>query len=444
MGRKLLSKSKDTATNLDLASFFAGRAGFVVPYVGILVWSAWIFLSVLYGDGRPAWLTAYVVGVIWMAVPLGLRLADQVQAGPTTNAAGLLRVLVLPFAAITSVSFLAGPGFSSGVLTIPWLLLGGWAASVGFIRFVSRPSVSVESLVRDLSLGSLAAGAALLTLARVGLTPFDLSERRMMFVAASGMALVWLIPLVADRFAQSKSVWFPVVVHLARRTTNDMKSLWSRVSHMQPTVAPGLVNRDLPMGYRWDEWAMEVPDFDNSCEALWNWAGHREAGLLVEPERPRIAAGETFAFGIPFGPLSITGSCRITKIINEADVYGFVYSTLGHHAWSGEHSLMLTNIDGKPMVKATAIWAPTVVGSKLIPRLTRHLMDRHVNGIMEKIAVAEVAELHSRMHEVVQRVVQPKTYRPAKVEVKEQANVVEDPKVKTGSDLLADFEQSLA
>ncbi len=445
MGKKLLAKSKDKATSLDLASFFAGRAGFVIPYLGILVWSAWIFLTVSYGGGRPQWLTAFVVGVIWMTVPLGLRLADQIQAGPTTHAAGLLRVLVLPTAAITTISFLAEPGFASGVLTVPWLMLCGWAAAVGVIRFLSRSSVTLDSITRDISLIALAAGAALLTLARVGLTPLNLSERRMMFVAACGMSLVWLLPLVADRLARSKSVWFPVVVHLARRTPEDLRSLRSRVAHMRPTVDPGLVNRDLPPGYRWDEWSVPVANFENSCEALWNWAGHRESGTILYPERPRIAVGETFVSGIPFGPLSITIACRITKIINEPDVYGFVYSTLGHHALSGEQSLILTNINGNPMVSATAIWSPTIVGSKMIPRLTLSLMGRHIRAILDKTAEAEVAELHSRMHDAVESVVPPKTYRPASAAVVEKVEaVVEQPKPKTGSDLLAEYEESNA
>jgi uncharacterized protein (UPF0548 family) len=288
---------------------------------------------------------------------------------------------------------------------------------------------------------ALAVGAACLTFSRIGLEPYKLTERRMMFAAACGMALVWLLPLVADRLARTKSVWFPVVVHLARRTANDLRSLRGRVTHMQPSVAPGLVNRDLPPGYRWDEWSIPVPDFENSCEALWNWAGHTEAGFLVHPERPRIAVGETFVFGIPFGPLSITGACRITKIINEPDVYGFVYSTLGHHAWSGEQSLMLTNINGKPMASATAIWKPTIVGSKILPPFTKRMMSVQINRTLEKIAEAEVAALHSRMHEAVDQVVAPKPYRPAEPEVAQEA-VVEESKPKSGTDLLAEFEQS--
>lgn len=440
--KSVLTKSKDVASSLDLGSFFAGRAGFVVPYLGILMWSAWIFLRVLYGDGRPQWLTAFVIGVIWMIVPLGLRLADQTHSGPSTNAAGLIRVFVLPTAAITSVAFLAEPGFSSAVLTIPWLLLCSWAAAVGLIRFLSRSSVSMDSWVRDISLVALAAGAAVLTFSRIGITPMQLTERRFTFIAACGMALVWVLPAAADRISKTDSVWFPVVVHLARRTTNDLRSLQNRVTHMEPTVAPGLVNRDLPLGYRWDEWSIPVPDFDNSCEALWDWAGHTESGVMIYPERPRIAVGETFVFGIPFGPLSITGSCRITKIINEPDVYGFVYSTLGHHAWSGEQSLMLTNIDGNPKATATAIWAPTIVGSKFFPPLTKKRMDRHLKGILDKIAVAEVAELHSRMNDVVGSIVAPKRYRPS-APIPKAAPAIEEPKVKTGTDLLAEYEQSL-
>lgn len=438
------SKTKDAATDLDLVSFFASRAGVVLPYFGIAVWSMWISQRVLRGEG-PDWVVAGALAVVWIAVPLGLRLADQVEAGPATSAIGLLRALVLPAAVITSLAFGGDPGFSSAVLTVPWLMFCGWAACVGIIRFLSRSGMTMDSILRDISLLALAAGAFCLTISQVGLTPLGLTERRMTFLASCGMGLVWLLPLLASRFFETALDSHRVVVQLTRPTAKDLRSLRARVVGMAPTVESGLVNRDLPPGYRWDEWTLPIPNFENSCEALWEWAGHAEAGVLLEPPRPSIRAGETFVFGIPFGPLSVTGACQITGIINEADVYGFVFAPLSHNAWSGEQSLMLTNIDGEPAVTATAIWSPTVVGSKLIPPLTRHLLGRHINSILEALAEAEVAELHSRMQDVVSRVVAPRAYRPAVDLPVPEADVMTDIDVPaTGSDLLAQFESNFS
>ena len=442
MLKNVFTKSKDVASNLDLASFFAGRAGFVVPYIGVLVWSAWIFLNVLYGAGRPPWMTAFVMAVMWMVVPLGLRAADQLHAGPKTRAAGLLRVLVLPLAAITSLAFLTGPGIISAALTLPWLAFCGWAACVGVIRFLSRSDVTPDSLARDTSLIALAGGAFCLFLSRAGITPYELSERRMAFAAAWGMAMVYFGPLAADRFLAGRRRWHPVVFHLARRTAKDLSDFHRKQEALPVAIAPGLVTRDLPPGFRWDEWSAPVESFEDSCEALWNWAGHTEAGVAVSPARPRIAVGETFVFGIPFGPLSITGACRVTGIINESDVYGFVFSTLDHHAWCAEQSLMLSNIEGEAKVTATAIWAPTVVGSKAIPRVTRFLLARHIKGIISCIAEAEEAQLHSRMHEIVDSLIAPKTYRPAVAPV--EPEIIEEAlRPKTGAEILGEFDDGL-
>ncbi len=162
---------------------------------------------------------------------------------------------------------------------------------------------------------------------------------------------------------------------------------------------------------------------------------------MLNPAQPPITLGETFALGIPFGPLSITGSCRIIGVVDEPEAYGFGFSTLGHHAWSAEQSLVVTNIDGNPSVTATVAWAPTIVGSKLIPPLTRYLIGRYVMGILEGIAEAEVAELHYRMQEIVQQVPVPKTYRVPEV-VEEPEIVFEEPKPETGAELLDRYENS--
>jgi uncharacterized protein (UPF0548 family) len=436
-----VSKTKDALTAFDLSSFFEGRVGFVISYLGIGAWIAWVVQSAFFGSGLASWLTVFTMAVIWIVVPLGLRLADQHGAGPLTRAIGLLRAIVLPVAAITLVALRDAPGFWSAVLTIPWLLFSCWAACVGIIRFLSRPSTTLDSYARDISLVALAAGSFCLTVSRAGITPRGLTEGRVGLVAACGMALVWLLPLLANRLTDAKMDWEPAVVHLARRTLRDLFNLRTRALDLAPTVETGLVNRALPPGYRWDEWSLPVDDFDNSCEALWNWVGHSEAGVVLNPVQPRIVEGETFVFAIPFGPLSVTGSCRITGIINERDVYGFVFSTLGHHAWSAEQSLVVTNIGGVPTVTATAIWAPTIVGSKLIPPLTRYLMGRYVNGILEGIAEAQLAEWHFRMQEIVDLVPVPKKYRVPVVDLEPEI-VMEDPKAKTGSQLLADYENS--
>lgn len=437
----LASKAKDQITALDLASIFARPSGRMISYLGSLIWGAWLFLRVAYGFGVPWWVTIFAMAIIWIAVPMGLRLADQHGAGPLTPAVGVLRIVVIPTAALTSLALAGSPGFSSAVLTIPWLLFSSWAAGVGFIRFLSRPCTTLDSLVRDISLFALAPSALVLTVSRIAIAPFGLSVGLLTFIAGWGMALVWLLPLWANRRTQTRTTWEPVVVHLARRTLVDLFSLRERAMKLAPTVQPGLARRELPPGYTLDEWSLPVDDFDNSCEALWNWAGHGEAGVMLNPAQPPITLGETFALGIPFGPLSVSGSCRIIGVVDEPEAYGFGFSTLGHHAWSAEQSLVITNIDGNPSVTATVAWAPTIVGSRLIPPLTRYLIGRYVMGILKGIAEAEVAALHYRMQEIVQQVPIPKTYRvPEVVEVPEIA--IEESKPETGAELLDRYENS--
>src|SRR5438270_9272060 len=99
-------------------------------------------------------------------VPLGLRLVGYFDGVPRL----LLRaaLVVQPFAAVAVVaSFLMPVGWTAGLLTAPWLLVGGVAALGGLGQLVGGP-FRLPRLVVTAALAYLAVGADWLALSRFG------------------------------------------------------------------------------------------------------------------------------------------------------------------------------------------------------------------------------------------------------------------------------------
>jgi hypothetical protein len=109
-----------------------------------------------------------------LLVPLGLRLV-----GPTDGVPRLLlgtALVIQPFAALAVVaSFLEPIGWTAGLLTAPWLLVGGVAALAGLGRLVRGRPLTLARLVVAAALAYLAVGAGWLALSRVGIQPLGLA-----------------------------------------------------------------------------------------------------------------------------------------------------------------------------------------------------------------------------------------------------------------------------
>ena len=219
-------------------------------------------------------------------------------------------------------------------------------------------------------------------------------------INAIGFGMLGLIALNMAAEAQPR-VTRRTGMHLGRPSADVLGRLQERAEDFEPVNAVGLLERPLQDGYRKDTWTVLADDFDNSCEALWNWAGHEAAGIALFPERPRIARGGVLALSIPLGPIAASATCQIVDIINEEDRYGFVYSTLPHHPVSGEEMFVVSTEDGQARVTVTAVWRPATVATSIFPPLTRFLQGRAINRYMKGIADAEAAVIGAYLDRVL-------------------------------------------
>jgi uncharacterized protein (UPF0548 family) len=83
--------------------------------------------------------------------------------------------------------------------------------------------------------------------------------------------------------------------------------------------------------------------FAYGSRAISSWAAQAALHLTLEPAVPRFVEGEVLVFALPMKPSPVwaTGACRIIRIVDEPDRFGFVYGTLPHHPESGEEAFLV-------------------------------------------------------------------------------------------------------
>lgn len=370
------------------------------------------------GIGTDAGFMFLVVGGAWLTIsragmnPLGFSdaivqltavhfhyagFALPIVAG--VAASRLKRSALVPIAVIVGIPFTA-----AGITAGGWLewvaatamALAGMATAVLLLLLAARQTGRARVLMT-------AAGVALLggmTLALgwawslrfawdfLGLESMAATHGSLNALGFGLLGLIGLNLLPRGDYAKANGE-FDASMHVGRPSAAVMQSLVSRAVGQETTNLPGLLDREMPSGFQRKVWKRRVEhgDFEVAANAIRQWSGHRAAGITRFPDNPSIAVGETLAVAIPVGPVSISATCRIVKVIDEPDRYGFVYSTLPHHPEDGEESFIVTRQkDGTVDVVVTAVWRPAILANHLCPPMTRYLQNRAINKYLGGIA----------------------------------------------------------
>ncbi len=135
--------------------------------------------------------------------------------------------------------------------------------------------------------------------------------------------------------------------------------------------------------------------FERAKAAIVDWAGHRRAGAVLEPERPAIEAGSDVAIALRVWPLWVTVNCRVVEVIDEPDRFGFAYGTLAHHPESGEESFLVHRdpTTDEVRLEVVAVSRPTSLPAKLggpIGRgFQRFMAGRYLDGFEHPTSMGE-------------------------------------------------------
>lgn len=328
-------------------------AGFALPIVAALAAH-----RADRGSFIPLWVT---VGVLLTAI--GITVGGPLEwAAATFMAAGGLATAVL-------VAHSAGAhrGAARGLLVVAAVSLAlGMALALGW-------AWSIQFGWTYLGLDQMARGHGTLNAIGFG------------FAALTGLHLAPRTDKPGDRIGLSAAG--RLALHLGRPSEATLAAIAVLARGDDPTSPVGLLHRQVPDGYRHDQWAGPLPHgFEPARAALRRWAGHRAARIVIA-DPPPIEVGATVAMAIPVGPISVTAAARIIDVVDEPDRFGFTYATLPHHPSDGEESFIISRTpDGAAHYTVTARWRPGTYAARVLPPVTRFLQRRAISRYLAGVA----------------------------------------------------------
>jgi uncharacterized protein (UPF0548 family) len=172
-----------------------------------------------------------------------------------------------------------------------------------------------------------------------------------------------------------------MAVRLRRPTDASLSRLLERSRLAELTYEPTgcSLGRTLPPGMRRRQWRMALPkpdSFERGVIALTEWTMHRAAGLGVMTDGP-LMEGTNVAMSAPLPVGFVDATCRIVRVVDEEDRFGFAYGTLEIHPERGEESFVLDRKAGIFTVEAVSTEAHPL--ARLAPPVARRLQSTAVN-----------------------------------------------------------------
>jgi uncharacterized protein (UPF0548 family) len=121
------------------------------------------------------------------------------------------------------------------------------------------------------------------------------------------------------------------------------------------------------------------------------WAAHRGAGITIVPGDAPITDGTTVAVLTSLGPLHVLAACRIVRVVDERDRYGFAYGTLPSHPEEGEeHFVVSRAADGMVRFDVVAFSRPhdllTKLGGPIPRRIQARAAEHYLAGMRDFVA----------------------------------------------------------
>ena len=159
-------------------------------------------------------------------------------------------------------------------------------------------------------------------------------------------------------------------------------------------IGATLIDR-APRGFRHDQYEVILPSradaFEVGVDALQQWAAHVRAGLRVEPREPPDE-GATVAVAAPVGPVTAIAVCRVVRVVDEPDRFGFAYGTLPGHPERGEEAFVLERREDAVVFRVIAYSRRAELlaraGGPVTRRIQRSTSLRYLDGLVSFVSDA--------------------------------------------------------
>ena len=116
------------------------------------------------------------------------------------------------------------------------------------------------------------------------------------------------------------------------------------------------------------------------------WAAHAAAGIRILPAGAPIAEGTTVGVITSVGPVQVLAACRIVRVVDDPERYGFAYGTLPAHPEEGEERFVVArDASGAVRFEVVAFSRPhdrlTRLGGPIPRWLQRRATARYLAGM---------------------------------------------------------------
>jgi uncharacterized protein (UPF0548 family) len=146
---------------------------------------------------------------------------------------------------------------------------------------------------------------------------------------------------------------------------------------------------ELPSGYHHVRAGTELGQgedvWERSRAGIRAWAAHRGAGITVAPADAPITEGTTVAVITAAGPLRVLAACRIVRVVDERDRFGFAYGTLPSHPEEGEEHFVVSRGGGAVRFDVVAFSRPhdllTKLGGPIPRRMQARATEQYLAGM---------------------------------------------------------------
>ena len=168
-----------------------------------------------------------------------------------------------------------------------------------------------------------------------------------------------------------------------------------RTSPLTYTEVGASFDRDLPDGYHHVRASTDLGHGDQvwtrACAGIRAWAAHRGAGITIAPADAPIEEGTTVAVITAVGPVRVLAACRIVRVVDEPNRFGFAYGTLPSHPEEGEEHFVVTRNDaGAVRFDVVAFSRPhdllTKLGGPIPRRLQARATQQYLQGVRDAVA----------------------------------------------------------
>ena len=190
-------------------------------------------------------------------------------------------------------------------------------------------------------------------------------------------------------------LWNAVEVLRIRRPTSrslaDLAATFADSSLTYQAVGATL-SGDPPDGYVHDDESVPLGHgeraFQTGRGALQVWAAHRGSGIVVS-EGAQVREGETVALAAPLPVGAAVAVCRIVRVIDQPDRYGFAYGTLPLHPEEGEEAFLVErDRDDQVRFRIIAFSKPTFWAARMARPAARRLQLKALHSYLRAMQQA--------------------------------------------------------